>query len=136
MEDLFSTQGLFRNLKPQPGAVKAVHEMLDEGLDIRICTAPLKKYRHCVLEKFESLDEHFGRNLTDHIVLARDKTAVRGDFLIDDKPGITGRYQPEWQQILYDQPYNRHLNLPRIINWNDWKIPLWDARRKRFEILR
>lgn len=129
IESLFHTQGLYRNLKPLPGAVEAVHEMLDEGLDVRICTAPLKKFRHCVLEKFESLDEHFGRNLTDQIVLARDKTAIKGDFLVDDKPYITGRYTPEWTQLFYDQPYNRTIAFPRIIDWKEWKSAFEDTNR-------
>ncbi|MFP4117332.1 MAG: 5' nucleotidase, NT5C type [Candidatus Woesearchaeota archaeon] len=121
MEELFHMPELYRNLRPLPGAVEAVHEMLDEGLDVRVCTAPLRDYRHCVHEKYESLDEHFGKNLTDHLVLARDKTAIKGDILVDDRPRISGRYEPEWNHVLFDQPFNRHVDLPRIQSWSEWK---------------
>ena len=41
--------------------------------------------------------------------MCADKTLVRGDVLIDDKPHVTGSNAPTWQHLLYDAPYNRDI---------------------------
>ena len=44
------------------------------------------------------------------VILTRDKTAVMGDVLIDDKPQVTGKYAPSWSHIIFDAPYNREVS--------------------------
>jgi hypothetical protein len=48
------------------------------------------------------------------VILTRDKTLVRGDVLVDDKPEIGGLATPHWRHLLYDQPYNRNSPGPRM----------------------
>ena len=36
------------------------------------------------------MEEHLGSEFTKRVILTRDKTLVRGDVLIDDKPTIGG----------------------------------------------
>lgn len=95
-----------------------MHELLDAGLDVRICTAPINAYQHCVSEKFAWVERHLGHEWIKRIILTKDKTWVRGDILIDDKPHITGSVQPTWVHYLYDQPYNRIIDKPRI-SWTN-----------------
>jgi 5'-nucleotidase len=61
-----------------------------------------------------------GSEFTKGVILPRDKTLVRGDVLIDDKPTIGGISTPQWRHVLFDQPYNRHLSGPRV-QWENWR---------------
>jgi 5'-nucleotidase len=96
-----------------------LQELLVEGGDVYICTSPLSQYRNCVLEKYEWVEEHLGSDFTKRIILTWDKTLVRGDVLVDDKPDIQGLVMPQWRHILYDQPYNRCLPGVRM-TWRNW----------------
>lgn len=121
-ELVYGRSHFFRDLPPVPGALTALREMLDLGYDVRICTAPLFKYDNCVREKYDWVDYHLGSEWTPRIVMTRDKTLVRGDYLIDDKPEITGSAIPEWQHVVFDRPHNQHvLGKPRIMSWDKWK---------------
>jgi len=113
--------GFFRGMLPIEGAKEALFEMDAMGTEVFICTSPLSTYKNCVLEKFEWVDKHLGTGWTKRIILTRDKTLVKADILIDDKPNITGvEVLPGWEHILYDRPYNRNVNRKRL-TWNDWK---------------
>lgn len=118
--EIFSDLDFFAHLPPIDGAIEAMHALLDAGHDVRICTAPINAYRYCVGEKFAWVEEHLGHEWIGRIVLTKDKTWVRGDILIDDKPSITGSLTPLWQHWIYDQPYNRSVDngLPRV-TWTD-----------------
>ena len=127
---LFSEEGFFREMQPIEGAVAALREMVAAGLDVRICTAPLATSPRCAMEKIEWVIHHLGPEWVDRIVLTRDKTLIRGDWLIDDAPKAKGSaMQPEWRQIYFDQPYNRpeagsDPSLPRLLRWRDWRAVL------------
>lgn len=95
--------------------------MQEEGHVLKICTSPLSEYDNCVTEKFAWVEKHFGSDWTKNIILVKDKTQIRADYLIDDKPEITGDLIPTWEQIVFDQPYNRHITgKQRLIYWTDW----------------
>ena len=58
--------------------------------------------------------------------MLEDKTKAKGDILIDDKPldelAPGGKHtSATWKQVVFDQPYNRNTNIPRITHWNEWK---------------
>ena len=120
-----SAPGFFRGLRPLPGAVAAMHAMLADGHDVRICTAPLRAYRHCVLEKYEWVEEHLGAEWTDRMVLTRDKTllSATADVLVDDKPDVVGSIttaDEDWTRVLFDAPYNLALPGWRL-DWSTWR---------------
>jgi len=111
----------FRDMLPVPGAKEALTEMQDMGLEVFICTSPLTTYNHCVLEKYEWVEKVLGPAWVKQIILTKDKTVIKGDFLIDDKPLISGAQDPpEWEHILYDRPYNKGANRRRL-TWDNWK---------------
>jgi len=114
-------QGFFRDMMPVAGGREALFEMKKMGLEVFICTSPLSTYKNCVSEKFEWVDRVLGPQWVKRIVLTKDKTLVKADYLIDDKPKITGvEGMPDWEHIIYDCPYNRHVSKRRI-TWENWK---------------
>lgn len=121
MEEIYTTPGFIRNLPVIPGAQAAIKEMLELGNDVLICTSPLSKYENNVLEKFEWVEINFGRELTKQIIIAGDKTLIRGSILIDDKPKVSGIMNPLWEHILFDRPYNREVPDKKRLDWSNWK---------------
>ena len=121
IDDIYHEQGFYASLAPMPGAAIALKEMLSMGHDVFICTSPLSKSEHCAAEKYKWVLEHLGRDWIARVIITRDKTLVRGDFLIDDKPKVTGLMKPVWKQILFHQPYNATTALDRITVWEEWK---------------
>jgi 5'-nucleotidase len=120
IDEIHHSPGFYRNLPPTPGAVEAMHELLELGFEVRICTSPLSRYENCVLEKYEWTERHLGRDFTKRMIVTKDKTLVRGRFLIDDRPEVTGLVSPEWEHVLFDYPYNRHVPRRRL-TWANWR---------------
>jgi len=114
----FHAPGFFLGLPPMAGAVRALQSMLAKGYRIFLCTSPVLSSRYCAGEKFEWVRKHLGDGWVGRIILTSDKTSVRGDVLIDDKPKIVGAHHPVWQQLLFDAPYNLHL--PTAHRLSDW----------------
>ena len=81
----------------------------------------LPQYENCVLEKYHWVSEHLGPDWINNIILTRDKTIVRGDILIDDIPEPKGIEKPEWEHVLFDSPYNRHITGKRRMTWDNWR---------------
>ena len=82
----------------------------------------------CAAEKYAWVERHLGAEWKGRILITSDKTLVRGDVLIDDKPLITGaEASPAWAHLLFDAPYNRPEALPpedarvRLARWADWR---------------
>jgi len=118
---IYAEPGFIRSLPPVAGAIDAINEISKEHT-VFICTTPLDKFENCVLEKYYWVLENLGFELTKRLILTKDKTLIKGDILIDDKPEITGNCIPQWEHILFDKPYNRHINNKKRINWNNYKF--------------
>lgn len=114
VERLWHEPGYFRTLEPLDGAVYGVKRLVQAGHEVFICTAPLRDHKTVAREKLEWVEEHFGRDLVSRVIITRDKTMVHGDYLIDDKPGITGARTPSWKHLLFEASYN--LGQPTV-NW-------------------
>ncbi len=113
---LLQTPGFYRQLPMMPGAQAAVAALRARGDEVWICTSDTGTSPALLCEKLDWIDHHFGQDLRRRTLVSADKTLIRGDWLIDDRPGIAGLYPPTWRHILYDQAYNRHIEAPRI----DW----------------
>ena len=117
--------GFYASLPPVPGAAHALNEMLAQGWDVRICTAPLLTNPTCASDKLSWADEVLGQGWSRRVIIAKDKTLVRGDLLIDDKPVITGDWTPTWQHVVFDAPYNQDAPSPlRLTGWDTWSQTL------------
>jgi 5'-nucleotidase len=121
--EILLEQNFFRDMMPIDGGKEALLEMDTMGLDVFICTSPFSTYQNCVREKYEWVENTLGSRWVDRIILTKDKTLVRGDVLIDDKPQITGVDIPSWEHIIYDRPYNQGVNKRRL-TWGIWKSVL------------
>lgn len=116
--------GFFRDMMPMDGAKEALMEMEGMGHEVFICTSPLSTYKNCVLEKYEWVENVLGTDWVKRIILTKDKTLIKADYLIDDKPGISGvENTPSWEHIIYDRPYNREAGKRRL-TWESWKAVL------------
>ncbi|NXP05128.1 NT5C protein, partial [Thinocorus orbignyianus] len=125
---IYESPGFFLGLDPIPGALEAMQEMVRmQDTEVFICTSPLRKYEHCVVEKYKWVEKHLGPEFVERIILTRDKTVVSADLLIDDKDTIRGAEQnPSWEHILFTCCHNSHLQLQpprrRLLSWADnWK---------------
>eukprot|EP00960_Hanusia_phi_P052587 761544-Hanusia_phi.AAC.2 len=128
--DVIASPGFFAELEPLPGAIEALKEMVDRGVDVRLVTAPHPVCPGpCANEKYDFLLRHFGSEWIDRMIITRDKTHVVGAALIDDKPAVTGSAaSPPWNHVLFDQPYNRGVEgKSRLRDWVKWEEILSDA---------
>ncbi|WP_142060154.1 hypothetical protein [Pseudarthrobacter sp. B4EP4b] len=128
--------GFFAGMLPVKGALAAVEEMLAAGVDVALCTSPWLSNATCASDKLRWVQRYLGPAMAEATVITRDKTRVRGDVLIDDKPFVTGQAQPEWDLVRFTYHYNRHLPGPRIDGWSDWQPVLskiLDMRTQRAE---
>lgn len=112
-------EGFYSRLRPIPGAKTALKAMLAAGHDVRICTSPWVSNPTCASDKLNWVAKHYGTHWAQRVIITTDKTLVRGDVLIDDKPAVTGGVDPEWVHVLFDQPYNRDVDRPRILAWGN-----------------
>ena len=117
---LVAEEGFYLNLPPIEGAIIGVNQMIDSGHKVFICTSPLLAYIYCVPEKYSWVERYFGVEMVKNIIVAKDKTLIHGDFLVDDRPEISGVTHATWEHIVFDQPFNRHV-LNRRIQWDNWQ---------------
>lgn len=113
---IIGRKGFYRNLPPIPNAIKALKEM-NEEYDVYICTSPLEKYSIC--EKFAWIDEYLPEFIKK-IVMCEDKTLIKGDILIADRLQ-KGILKPQWNQVIFHQPFNTQLCEKRLMEWNKWR---------------
>lgn len=110
----------YADLEPIPGWAEAMHELEHMGHTVRIVTTPWWTNPDCTRDKLNWVAKVLGEEWRTRVVLTGDKTVIRGDVLVDDKPNIHGAVtDPTWRHVLFDQPYNREVERPRIQNWTD-----------------
>ena len=121
VEGIYTTSGFFQNLGVIRGGKEALAKIQALGHEIFICTSPISKYENCVLEKYHWVAQNFGYEWTKKIIVARDKTLIHGDILIDDKPEHIGLKKPVWKHVLFETPYNKHVKTKLRITWDNWE---------------
>lgn len=109
--------GFYQRLRPIPGAKEALKAAVKAGHDVRIVTSPWVSNPTCASDKLNWIVKHYGSQWGARVIITSDKTLVRGDFLVDDKPEVTGSMEPEWTHVYFDQPYNQGTDKPRIHMW-------------------
>jgi 5'-nucleotidase len=117
----------YRNLKPQPGSVDALNEMLAEGIDVRLCSTPSLNNPTCASDKLAWVEEIYGLEIAKRTILTLDKTYAYGHVIIDDKDKMEGDIPPFWTQLIFDSAYNQETEGPRMFGWSDWRQGLTDA---------
>ncbi len=124
LQKIYLSEGFYRNLPVVEGSLEALEEMAAMA-DVYVCTSPLLSNPYCIKEKYEWISDYLGSQWLKKIIVSYDKTLIRGDILIDDKPQINGIELPEWEHVLYSRPYNRHIRNKRRITWQNWESVLF-----------
>lgn len=114
----------FTDCPPYPAAVETLQELEKNGHKIYYITARPKKYgertKQWMIERgFPVRDDRFFYGMQDeekiHII---NQLAL--DYYFDDKPAVLNTLsQASLKVYAKDQSYNRHLDIPRIIEWTD-----------------
>lgn len=96
-------------LQPYPEAFAVLPVLLEVGLDLSIATAHRVDNTYSPAAKIYQFHHDFEGYFDDRIQIGIDKTRIVADFLIDDKPEVTGALPPMWEHIYFTQHYNRDL---------------------------
>lgn len=127
VDALMAHPGFYAELAPVRGAKTALRAMVRAGHEVSIVTTPMVTNPTCASDKMDWLERHIGRGWAQRAVITHDKTAVRGDVLIDDRPEIRGYYAPTWRQLIFDATYNQLATGVRMTNWNQWEQKVEEA---------
>jgi 5'-nucleotidase len=81
-----SVPGFYLGLKPIQGAVEGFTALSSHPmLDVHILTAPSIYNPLCYTEKRLWVEDHLGFDAVNRLIIAPDKSLLRGDVLIDDQ---------------------------------------------------
>ena len=116
--------GFYAELALVEYAQECIAEIQDAGIDVMICTAPSLDNPTCASDKHMAITRDFGRSMAKRTIITSDKTVVMGDVLVDDKAEITGLMTPQWEHIVYDRSYNRHVTNRRMTDLRNWREAL------------
>ena len=120
VSQVWNSNNFFYNLNPLPGALEAI-EKIKQKADVAICTSFPEDIEFAVHEKYKWVRDNLNEDWLKRLIITQDKTRVRGNILIDDKPEITGSQQPEWEHVLYSHPWNIQVNHLRRLTWDNWE---------------
>lgn len=107
---------------PEPGFTNVVRKLRNEW-DCHVHIITHRNTSRAIPLTVAWLDEWGIKH--DGIHFVADKTLVNVDLLVDDAPPNVLAAEKAGQPIMiYDQPYNRHLDGPRAFDWDDvyWYI--------------
>lgn len=121
IQEIYRSPGFFIKLPAIEGALEALEEMSQSENEIFICTSPILENPGSAQEKLAWVFKHLGESWRRKVIITKDKTLVKGDILIDDKPEIKGVCKASWRQFLYEQDYNEHITDKPRLNWKNWK---------------
>lgn len=131
----FMKAGFCQAFETYDGAQSAVR-ILKEVTDFYFVTAPMVKNPGWFNERHAWLVQHF--EVEDRMVnFVHDKFLVKGDFLLEDSDKNLMAWLeefPDGHGILWDRPWNRSCNDPRVIRVSTWAevIDLVDKKHQAF----
>jgi len=105
-------------LHPDPKAYPVLAALINAGIDLSVATSHLVENLYQASAKVYQFHRDFNGHLDKRLVITQDKTRLLGDILVDDKPEVTGALIPQWEQLVFTQAYNLHVDAPRA-TWDD-----------------
>lgn len=120
--DALREEGLYSSLDVITGAVQGVNRLRERYDDnVVVVTSPMSGVEDsCEAEKRSWLAHHFDREFADRAIVTSDKTKILGRLLIEDNPDTP--QNANWELIIFNQPWNRHVLLPRMYGWGDLHV--------------
>lgn len=108
----------FLDLAVTDGAQDGVEELLSRSdIDLWVCTKPMEKNSTCRDDKAAWLAKHFPP-LVKKLILAPDKSLIRGHVLLDDAPRIDWLPRAEWEPVIFPSVFNAEgSQWARIRQW-------------------
>jgi 5'(3')-deoxyribonucleotidase len=76
--------GFFASLKPVPGALQAVRQLLRMGFDVQFATQPVAESPHSYSEKIQAIGLWFP-DLIQKVNMTQNKGLLKADYLVDDR---------------------------------------------------
>ena len=113
---IINQPSFFANMLPIEHAISGVHSLLGLNYEVIICTSPIQTVG-CHSAKWDWVVKNLGESIAKSMVIAKDKTLIKGDYLIDDRSLISGIYPPSWKHIVYSQGYNSNAKENRF-SWD------------------
>lgn len=126
----------WREVQPKPGAVEALQDFINRGMDVYLCTAT---HHATIGNKFtEFIQRYFPFIGWKHVIIAYDKSMILGDVMVDDKlDNILVSRCPT--RILFSAPHNEDFVADgqltyRARTWEDVaeivnKIYIWSEEK-------
>lgn len=112
-----SIKGFFYSLEFSKGAEEVVQKLFnDERYQVYILTAPSIYNPSCYTEKRLWVEEKLGFEWVERLIIAYDKSLLKGDFLVDD----------------YDQGRGQDQFEGELIHFGSKDFPNWEAVGKYF----
>jgi 5'-nucleotidase len=109
--------GFFTNLEPIRGAKNAVKWLMSsKKFEVYVLTAPSLPNPLCYTEKRMWIQNHFGMELVNNMIISPHKHLNKGDILIDDNLSGCGQDMFEGELI--------HFGSKRFPNWEEVLIYL------------
>lgn len=107
----------FYTLPLTRGAPAGVTALEEAGADLWVVTKPLELNPGCRDGKGAWLRRHFPQ-LERKLIIAPDKSMVRGDVLVDDAPALKWLPAASWTPVIFPAGFNR--------DGSDWaSLPAW-----------
>ena len=115
IKNIIDKKGFYKELKPIQYSIQTIQQLMQHNT-VFFVTSPPKHNSWSFYEKVEWVQKYFN---TKNIIITYDKTLVKGDILIDDKPTIEGCTNKDYKHIIYKQSYNNgtfewHLDINSI----------------------
>lgn len=115
-----SRENFFHNLEPMEGAIEIVNQLRNgPEYDVYVLTAPSTRNPHSYTEKRLWIDNHFDYEFTKRLIIASNKSLLKGDILIDDH--INGKGQENFEG--------------KLIHFGSDDFPDWLAIAKVFDLV-
>ena len=102
---IINQPSFFANMLPIKNAISGIHSLISLNYEVIICTSPIQT-DGCHSAKWDWVLKNLGVAIAKSMVIVKDKTLIRGDYLLDDRVVVSGLYVPSWKHILYSQGYN------------------------------
>lgn len=119
IQNIFKTKGFVLKMKPSENALEGINVLEERGYVVKICTSPMTKSPNNISEKVEWIEKNMGKKKLRDLIITKDKTLVRGDYLIDDRPEVKGMMEPVWEHLLFALPFNRNVSSKKRVNWTE-----------------
>lgn len=114
-------QTFWNGVEMMPGAKEGIQKLLFQGHEIYIVTSA---HPDTIKWKAEWLQRELPEIPWSHVIVANNKSLIKGDVLVDD--GLHNLYEGSYIKVLFDKPWNRNVDkskltdiIHRVHNWDE-----------------